>query len=102
MPTDEVGRVGEQTGPHRVALSRDRVGPGARTADVAGHERHIDDGLRCACGLMPLIDSHGPPEGDALTVCDRFRELEELLLAETQRSVMLLRRIVLEELAEAS
>ena len=51
VPAEQVGRVAEQPRAHRVALAGDRVRAGAGPADVAGHQRQVDDRLR---GADPL------------------------------------------------
>ena len=58
----QIRRVAEQPRTHRVALAGDRVGTGARPADVAGHQRQVDDRLRRADPFVALVDAHRPPE----------------------------------------
>ncbi len=71
VAAEQVRRVAEQPRAHRVALAGDRVGPGARPADVAGHQGQVDDRLRRAHALVALVDAHRPPERDALALVDR-------------------------------
>ena len=74
VAAEQVGRVAEQPRAHRVALAGDRVGAGAGAADVAGHQREVDDRLRGAHALVALVDAHRPPERHALAVVDRRGE----------------------------
>src|SRR5713226_3650686 len=62
MSANKAGDVGIKPRAHRIALTRDRICASARAADIAGHQREVDDGLRRARGLMALVDAHGPPE----------------------------------------
>ena len=50
VAAEQVRGVAEQPRTHRVALAGDGVRAGAGPADVAGHQREIDDGLRRARG----------------------------------------------------
>ena len=79
VSAQQVRGVAEQSRAHRVALAGDGVGAGARSTDVAGHQRQIDDRLGRAHPLVTLVDSHRPPERDAGAVVNRPRELLDRL-----------------------
>ena len=81
VAAEQVRRVAEQPRAHRVALAGDRVRAGARPADVAGHQRQVDDRLRGADALVALVDAHRPPERDALAVVNQLGESLDLLRA---------------------
>ncbi len=67
---DQVGRVAIKTGPHRIALPGDTVGPRSWSTDIAGHQCQIDDRLGRSHTLVALVDTHRPPEGNALVPSD--------------------------------
>ncbi len=71
-PPEQAGRVAEEARAHGVALPGDRVGAGARAADVAGHQGEVDDRLGGAGGLVALVHPHGPPERDPLARVDQL------------------------------
>ena len=62
VAAEQVGGVAEQPRAHGVALAGDGVGAGARPADVARHQGQVDDRLRRAHALVPLVHAHRPPE----------------------------------------
>ena len=68
--SEQVRRVREEPRAHRVALAGDRVGPGPRPADVAGHQGQVDRGLSSLDALMALVYPHRPPERDPLAPRD--------------------------------
>ena len=70
VPAEQVRRVREEPRAHRVALAGDRVGPGPRPADVAGHQGQVDRGLSGLDALMALVYPHRPPERDPLAPRD--------------------------------
>ena len=78
MAADEAGDVRKEARAHGVALAGDAVRAGAGAADVAGHEREVDDGLGGAGGFVALVDAHGPPEGNAFAAGDGVGEFFEL------------------------
>ena len=78
-PAQQVRRVREEPRAHRVALAGDRVGPGPRPADVAGHERQVDGGLRRLDPLVALVHPHRPPERDPLAPLDPLGGVDDRL-----------------------
>ncbi len=70
VSAEEVGGVREQPRAHRVALAGNRVGSGAGSAHIAGHQCQVDDCLGGFHPLMALVDAHRPPEGDAGSFVD--------------------------------
>ena len=74
VAAEQVGGVGEEPRPHRVALAGDRVRPGPGPADVAGQQREVDDRLRGADPLVALVHPHRPPERDPLLLVDQCGE----------------------------
>ena len=79
VPAEQIRRVAEQPRAHRVALAGDRVGAGAGPADVAGHQRQVDDRLGGAHGLMALVDAHRPPERNSFALVNRAGKLLDRL-----------------------
>ena len=75
---EEAGGVAEEAGAHRVALARDGIRPGARSADVARHQRQVDDGLRGADALITLVHAHRPPERNSLAFVNRAGAIDAL------------------------
>ena len=78
MAAQQVCRIRKEAGTHRVALAGDRICSGTRSANVTRHQGKIDNRLRRASGFVPLIYSHGPPEGNAFAGVNRLGELSEL------------------------
>src|SRR6185369_4654449 len=74
---EKVRGIAEEPRAHRVALTGDRIGPGPRPADVAGHERQIDQALRGPHAFVTLVDTHRPPDGDAFPLADPAGQLVE-------------------------
>ena len=78
VAADQVGRVAEEARAHRIALAGDGIRSRAGPPNVPGHQRQIDDGLRRAGGLVPLIHPHRPPERNAFALMDGLGEPVEL------------------------
>ena len=79
----QVRGVAEQPRAHRIALAGDRVGAGSRPADIAGEQCEIDDALGDARAFVTLVDSHRPPERDALRFADRAGDSAEDISSDT-------------------
>ena len=79
VTAEKISRVGEQARAHRVALAGDGIRAGAGPADVAGHQREIDDCLGGAGGFMALVYAHRPPERDAFAAMNCFARISAIV-----------------------
>ena len=97
---EQAGGIAEKTGCHRVALTGNGVSTGAGLSDVPGHQGKVDDGLRRAHCLIALVDAHGPPERNSLSIVDKVYEFSDLLCGKARSFHPFLKGEVLHECRE--
>src|SRR5215207_6186828 len=82
-PAEQEAGVAVKARSHGIALPGDGIGSCSGPANVPGHQREVDNCLRCASAFVALIDAHCPPEAHALTCGNGVDEFVEYVRAQS-------------------